>query len=57
MNRNKFFSVVGLGMIGVFMTKIIPFKFTSGKKTNAKKVNIKINPLAVKREKVGGKNV
>jgi hypothetical protein len=57
MNRNKFFGVVGLGMIGVFMTKVIPFKFASGKKTKAKRVNVKINPLAVKREKVIGKNV
>jgi hypothetical protein len=57
MNRNKFFSVVGLGMIGVLMSKIIPLRFTSGKKVNAKKVSVKINPLAVKREKVIGKNV
>ena len=57
MNRNKFFSVVGLGMVGVLMSKIVPFKFTSGKKVKTKKVNVKINPLAVKRDKVAGKNV
>jgi hypothetical protein len=57
MNRNKFFSVVGLGMVGVLMSKIVPFKFASGKNVKTKKVNVKINPLAVKREKVAGKNV
>ena len=57
MNRNKFFSVVGLGMIGVLLSKIVPFKFTSGKIAKTKKVKVKINPLAVKREKDIGKNV
>ena len=57
MNRNKFFSVVGLGMIGVLMSKVFPIRFTSNKKLKAKKVKVKINPLAVKREKVTGKNV
>jgi hypothetical protein len=57
MNRNKFFSVVGLGMVGVLISKIVPFKFASGKNVKTKKVNVKINPLAVKREKVAGKYV
>ena len=57
MNRNKFFSVVGLGMVGVLISKIVPIQFTSGKKVKTKKVNVIINPLAVKREKVAGKNV
>jgi hypothetical protein len=57
MNRNKFFSVIGLGMIGVLMIKIFPFRFSSGRKMRAKKINVKINPLAVKREKAAGKNV
>ena len=57
MNRNKFFSVIGLGMIGVMVSKFIPIRFTGVKKDNAKRVNVKINPLAVKREKVIRKNV
>ena len=57
MNRNKFFSVMGLGMIGVMVSKFIPIRFTGGYKKNSKKVKVKINPLAVKREKVIRKNV
>jgi hypothetical protein len=57
MDRNKFFSVVGLGVIGVLMSKIFPFRFTAIKKLKTKKINVKINPLAVKREKVIRKNV
>jgi hypothetical protein len=51
MDRNKFFSVVGLGIIGVLMSKIIPFRFTAIKQLKARKINVKINPLAVKRER------
>lgn len=57
MNRNKFFSVMGLGMIGVMVTKFIPIRFTNGKNKNTKNLKVKINPLAVKRGKVIRKNV
>jgi len=57
MDRNKFFSVFGLGMLGALVSKIIPFNFNSGTKFNAKNVKVTINPLAVKRMKVDGKNV
>ena len=52
MNRNKFFSVMGIGMIGVMVSKFIPIRFIHGKKKNTKNVKVKINPLAVKRGKV-----
>jgi len=56
-DRNKFFSVVGLGVIAVLFTKIFPFSFASNTKSKGKKMKVKINPLAVKREKVSDKNV
>ena len=56
-DRNKFFSVFGLGMIGVLFSKIFPFSSIINTKSNVKNVKVKINPLAVKREKIGGKNV
>jgi len=56
MDRNKFFSVVGLGVIGVLFTKIFPIKFTSTKNSKKKNIEVKINPLAVKRKKVNSKN-
>lgn len=56
MVRKKFFSVVGLGFIGMFFTKSFPFRFLSKNKMEDKKIKVKINPLAVKRQKMGNKN-
>jgi hypothetical protein len=57
MKRKKFFNVFGLGILGILFTKFssqnISFRNLKGKK----KINVNINPLAVKRNKIGGKNV
>ena len=56
MDRNKFFSLFGLGIIGALISKFFPFSFASGKKSKSKDVKVTINPLAVKRKKVNRKN-
>jgi len=55
MDRKKFFSSFGIGLTGLMLIKALPFKFFEKKKNN-KKISVKINPLAIKREKIGGKN-
>jgi len=57
MERKKFFSVFGLGMMGVLITKFSSLKLFSKNLNNKKKINVKINTLAVKREKIGNRNV
>ena len=57
MDRNKFFNLFRIGIIGVLITKIFPLNFISGTKSKTKNVMVTINPLAVKRKKVNGKNV
>ena len=56
MVRKKFFSIVGLGFIGMFFTTSFPFKFLFKNKMGDKKIKVKINPLAVRRQKMGNKN-
>ena len=56
MVRKKFFNIVGLGFIGMFFTTSFPFKFLFKNKMGDKKIKVKINPLAVKRQKMGNKN-
>lgn len=55
-NRKKFFSSIGTGIFGYFVIKSIPFSFL-GKKENDKEVVIALNPDAVRRTKIGEKNV
>lgn len=56
MDRKKFFLSASLAAAGIALFKYIPF--TSAKRNfNSKKVEVKINPLAVSRKKVGEKNV
>ena len=58
MNRKKFFTSVALGAIGLAVYNSFPMKYfskASGFVNN--KIEIKLNPLAVSRKKVGGKNV
>jgi hypothetical protein len=55
-NRKKFFSSLGTGVISYFVFKAIPFSFLAKRKEN-KNVIIEINPDAVSRTKIGGKNV
>ena len=57
MERKKFFSVFGLGMMGILFAKFSSLKPFSKNLNNKKKVNVKINPLAVRRQKIGSKNV
>ena len=55
-NRKKFFSSIGTGVIGYFLLKSIPFSFLA-KSRKDKNVIIEINPDAVSRTKIGDKNV
>lgn len=55
-NRKKFFSSLGMGVITYFIFKSIPFAFP-GRRKKDKYVKIEINPDAVSRTKVGAKNV
>ncbi len=55
-NRKNFFSSLGAGVFGYFIIKSIPFSFLR-KNITDKKVTIEINPDAVRRTKIGEKNV
>jgi len=57
MERKKFFNVFGLGMMGILFAKFSSLKLFSKNTDNKKKINVKINPLAVRRQKIGSKNV
>jgi hypothetical protein len=57
MERKKFFSVFGLGTMGILFTRFSPLKIFSKNLNDKKKINVKINTLAVKREKIGNRNV
>ncbi len=57
MERKKFFSVIGLGTMGILFTRFSSLKLFSKNLSNKKKIKVKINPLAVKRQKIGSKNV
>lgn len=53
--RKKFFTSIGTGLLGLVVFNSVPF----AKRLNEKKteeVVVKINPLAVKRNKLGGNN-
>ena len=59
MNRKKFFASVGITAIGFMITKSFP-KIPFVSKILDKKsagISVKINPLAVRREKPGKENV
>lgn len=55
-NRKKFFSSLGTGVISYFVLKTLPFSLFT-KRVENKKVIIEINPDAVSRTKIGEKNV
>ena len=55
MDRKKFFSFIGIGMIGYFIVKSLPFGLM-GKRVKDKKVYIEIYPDAVRRTNKGEKN-
>jgi len=58
MNRKIFFTSISLGAVGFAVYNSFPMKYFS-KKTGSfrNKIDVKVNPLAVSRKKVGGKNV
>ena len=58
MDRKKFVALFSTGIIGAVLLKVNPLNlFGDGKKRNSNKsVEVKINPLAVNREKSGKKN-
>jgi hypothetical protein len=59
MNRKNFFSTIGITAVGYMIAKSfpkIPFVSKIFKNTPAA-VSVKINPMAVKREKPGKENV
>ena len=58
MNRKKFFKTISASVIGIAFLKMNPIKFFSANKQSYKgeKIKVRINPLAVNREKKGKKN-
>jgi hypothetical protein len=58
MNRKKFFTSISLGAVGFAVYNSFPMKYFSNKSVTFKsRIKVKVNPLAVSRKKVGGKNV
>jgi len=58
MNRKKFFTSISFCAVGFAVYNSFPMKYFSKKSNSFKqKIEVKINPLAVSRKKVGGKNV
>lgn len=58
MNRKKFFTSISLGAVGLAIFNSFPMNIISKRsKKTSNKINVKINPLAVSRKKVGVKNV
>lgn len=51
MNRNKFFTTLGIGALVASITTVIPFKFFSNlsKASRQKKIQVSVHPSAVKR--------
>lgn len=58
MNRKKFFTSISVGAFGFAVYNSFPMKYFSKSSGVFKnKIEVKVNPLAVSRKKVGGKNV
>ena len=58
MNRKKFFTSISLGAIGFTIYNSFPMKYFAKKsKVPIDRIKIRINPLSVSRNNVGGKNV
>ena len=57
MNRKKFFTSISLGAVGLVAANSFPLNLIYKKSgVNNKKIEVKINPLAVSRKKIGEKN-
>ena len=57
MERKKFFKSIGISLIGFLFVKLFPFRLFSKQNVNKSKIKVHINPYAVKRKKIGEKNV
>ena len=58
MNRKNFFTLISLGAVGFAVYNSFPMKYFSKRSAASKsRIEVKVNPLAVSRKKVGGKNV
>lgn len=55
LGRKKFFSKISKGFIGLVILSSFPFNLF-GRNSTSGRIEIKINPLAVKREKGNKKN-
>ena len=52
--RNKFFLIAGTGVAGFFFLRTFPLnQFSKKGDINKKEVSVKLNPLAVSRQKAG----
>ena len=59
MERKKFFETSAKGMFIFMLMNSFPYKLFAGKNKNSadsKKIKVKINPLAVRRNKTGTNN-
>jgi hypothetical protein len=54
--RKKFFTKLAKGFMGLVLVSSFPFKLFARNNSSLKKVEIKINPLAVSRDKDNRKN-
>jgi hypothetical protein len=58
MNRKIFFTSISLGAVGFAVYNSFPIKyFSKTSRVFKHKIEVKVNPLAVSRKKVGDKNV
>ena len=58
MNRQKFFAKFSIAVLGLTIIKSNPLTYFKGNSvSNSNPVKVKVNKLAVKREKTGVKNV
>ncbi len=56
-NRSKFFSLTGKGVLAVLALKLFPFSFVSAGNKEKKKIEVRINSYAVQRNNRGEKHV
>lgn len=58
MNRKNFFISISLGAVGFALYNSFPMKYFTKKSNNSNtKIKVKINPLAVSRNRAGEKHV
>ncbi len=60
LKRKSFFTSLGAGLAGYVAMRSFPFRLLYGRSNEDKsenKIKVKINPLAISRNKTGGNNV